>query len=609
MPNRRKSHWTTLMAVGLPLLVAGCAGDSSLFSTDKAAPSAASSSPSAKAGSTSVMQLADKLSAEKNFSNAAAMYSQAHQNSPNDIAPLLGLGRSLLAMGANGDAANAYSQALALQPTNMEALRGLGHARILLGQPDFAMVPYQTALKQDPKDLRSLNGLGVAQDMSGDHKAAQATYKTALAIDPTNQSARNNLALSLALSGDESGAIKMLEDVNKSSTATSVNRQNLALVYGASGRLDDAKRVSSADLPEQRVEQNLAALSAKTTDKNREAVLKSALGVELKGVQYVPAPRPVVPLNNLALSPADETPIYLSGSSGEQMATISVDAVKPKKKQKGLAGSVEDEAWAEDWNEELVDATDVNPTQPAPATQVAAAPATSTPVADAPLPPSPDLQPVAASPATAAATPEPAPAAEPAPTAIATTATGTTEPPAKAEEPAAPAVKPTVKAEPLPAPKLEKADPAPVAASVAAPAEIVTPPASSSTPAAPAVTVATTSGGAKVYTLQLASYRNEAEAAKGWQALTTDQGDLLSGLPHTVEKADLGTDKGVYFRLKAGSFSDIKQAKSLCKDLKVRSVDCMVIEATPASASSTSSADKVQQSALPDKPIMVGSRW
>jgi hypothetical protein len=134
---------------------------------------------------------------------------------------------------------------------------------------------------------------------------------------------------------------------------------------------------------------------------------------------------------------------------------------------------------------------------------------------------------------------------------------------------------------------------------------MVTPPASSSTPAAPTVTVATTSGAAKVYTLQLASYRNEAEAAKGWQALTTDQGDLLSGLPHTVEKADLGTDKGgVYFRLKAGSFSDIKQAKSLCKDLKVRSVDCMVIEATPASASPTQ-----QSMALPDKPIMVGSRW
>jgi Flp pilus assembly protein TadD len=594
------------MAVGLPLLVAGCAGDSSLFSTDKATPSAASSSSSA--GSTGVMQLADKLSSEKNYSNAAAMYSQAHQNSPNDVAPLLGLGRSLLAMGANGDAANAYGQALALQPTNMEALRGLGHARILLGQPDFAMVPYQTALKQDPKDLRSLNGLGVAQDMSGDHKAAQATYKTALAIDPTNQSARNNLALSLALTGDESGAIKMLEDVNKSSTATSVNRQNLALVYGASGRLDDAKRISSADLPEQQVEQNLAALSAKTNDKNREAVLKSALGVELKGVQYVPAPRPVVSLNNLALSPADETPIYLSGSSGEQMATISVDSVKPKKKRKGLAGSVEDEAWAEDWNEELVDATDVNPTQPAPATQVAAATPAPTPAADASLPPSPDPQPVAASPvaepATAAATPEPTP--ELTPTAIATTAIGASEPPAKAEEHSAPAVEPTVKTEELPAPKPEKSDPAPITASVAAPAEMVTPPAA---PAAPAVTVATTTGGAKVYTLQLASYRNEAEAAKGWQALTIDQGDLLSGLPHTVEKADLGADKGVYFRLKAGSFSDIKQAKSLCKDLKVRSVDCMVIEATPASASSTSPTDTVQQSALPDKPIMVGSRW
>jgi hypothetical protein len=165
-----------------------------------------------------------------------------------------------------------------------------------------------------------------------------------------------------------------------------------------------------------------------------------------------------------------------------------------------------------------------------------------------------------------------------------------------------------VKAEEQPAPQPDKLAAAPVVASVAAPAEVVTPPASPSTPAAATVTVATTPGGATVYTLQLASYRNEAEAAKGWQALTTDQGDLLSGLPHTVEKADLGTDKGVYFRLKAGSFSDIKAAKSLCKDLKVRSVECMVVEASP--SSSASATGNVQQSmALPDKPIMVGSRW
>src|SRR6059036_266091 len=97
---------------------------------------------------------------------------------------------------------------------------------------------------------------------------------------------------------------------------------------------------------------------------------------------------------------------------------------------------------------------------------------------------------------------------------------------------------------------------------------------------APSVTT-TTVGNAKVYTVQIASYRSEAEATVGWQTLTSEQKDLLSGLPHTVEKADLGTGKGIYFRLKAGSFADAKAAKSLCKVLKDRSIDCMVVEAAP----------------------------
>ena len=87
---------------------------------------------------------------------------------------------------------------------------------------------------------------------------------------------------------------------------------------------------------------------------------------------------------------------------------------------------------------------------------------------------------------------------------------------------------------------------------------------------------------AKLYTVQIASYRSEQEASAGWQALATEQADLLAKLPHAVAKADLGAEKGVFYRLQAGSFSDRKEAKALCSDLKNHSIDCMVVEATPA---------------------------
>ena len=111
---------------------------------------------------------------------------------------------------------------------------------------------------------------------------------------------------------------------------------------------------------------------------------------------------------------------------------------------------------------------------------------------------------------------------------------------------------------------------------------------------------------AKIYTVQIASYRSEQEASVGWQALTAEQADLLAKLPHAVAKADLGADKGIYYRLQAGSFSDRKDAKALCSNLKERSVDCMVVEAAPAS---TPAATSTRQSMLtPNGSFVIGAR-
>src|SRR5262249_59508806 len=90
MPHRRTGHWATLLAVGLPLIVAGCAGTGSYQSpSDQAAAAAATKHVDA-------LQLADTLKSEGNYASAVTMYQQAHQAKPGDILPLLGLGDSLL---------------------------------------------------------------------------------------------------------------------------------------------------------------------------------------------------------------------------------------------------------------------------------------------------------------------------------------------------------------------------------------------------------------------------------------------------------------------------------------------------------------------------------
>lgn len=607
MPARSKSHWAALLAVGLPLVVGGCAGSGMGIPTGQP-PS------SAKAPQVDALTLGDRLKAEGNFSAAVSMYQQAHRANPSDIRPVLGLGEVLLGMSANSDAAQTYGAALTIQPNNLEALRGLGHARILLGQPQFALTHYQTALKIAPNDTRILNGLGVAQDMIGDHGAAQKAYHRVLAVDPNNQSAKNNLALSMALAGDNAGAIKILEEVSKSSGATSVNRQNLALVYGVSGQIAQAEEASRGDLPKDVVSRNMAAMSANTDAGSKQEMLKGALGVELKGRQYAPASKPVTPLTTLAQTSSleSDTP-YMSGQEGAALPVITTDrqtgnvaAVPPN--QVVVVRAPTGDAWSDDWDEELVDASDIDGASgkqttsststddlpPAPSstakTAQSAGPtpflSSSSAIADdkstgagaATTPPS--SQPTAAS---SASTPEIA-QATPAktPTAATTTSTATEQPPTVAS--ATPASKPDAAA-------ASTSTPAPTAAANEK-AETVT-------------ATAQSFGVAKMYTVQLASYRSEAEATVGWQTLTSEQKDLLATLPHAVAKADLGTDKGVFYRLQAGSFSDRKDAKALCSDLQDRSIDCMVVEA----ASTAPAPAKTQQSMLaPNDSFVVGAR-
>jgi Flp pilus assembly protein TadD len=597
MLTRRKRHWATLLAIGLPLLVGGCAS-SGMTTPTASLPGQASPTP------TNPLALAERLKAEGNISSAVSMYQQAHQVNPGDIRPLIGLADCLLAMSANADAAEAYGAALSIEPNNLDALRGLGHTRILLGQPQFAVTQYQTAVRIAPKDLRSLNGLGVAQDMVGDHRAAQSTYKQVLALDPSNQSAKNNLALSLALTGDNAGAIKILEELSKSAGSTAVNRQNLALVYGVSGQIDQAREASRADLSEGAVEQNMAAMSASTNSATQQQLLKQSLGVELKGRQYAAAAKPVMPLTNLAQASVNDEPVYLSGTDGASMPVITTGkrtqtaATSVELTTKTVAKRSTGDDWSDEWDEELVDATDV---ESGPQTAAVATPA------DEPKPSAPAAKSSPFLSSSNAIADDKAPAAS---------AEAKAPPVASATIPkeATPATQPAAASEEQPAATPAKTEPAKLtpttetvasAATVASTSTAVTATQTAAASTSPAVTT-TQIAAAKVYTVQLASYRSEAEATAGWQTLTTEQQDLLAKLPHAVAKADLGADKGIYYRLQAGAFGDRQAAKALCSDLQTRSIDCMVVEAT--SAESPAPAKTQQSMVRPDNSFVIGAR-
>ena len=138
------------------------------------------------------------------------------------------------------------------------------------------------------------------------------------------------------------------------------------------------------------------------------------------------------------------------------------------------------------------------------------------------------------------------PLPRPAPTARETAASAPPAVPATQQPPAQPAAKAAASAAPKPA-------------AVA--------------PAKPVVTAAALPGG-KVQ-LQLGSLRSPEAAREDWSRLKRENPDLLGKLTAVAVRTDLG-DKGIYYRVLAGSFGDAAAAEKLCGELKRRNLGCVL---------------------------------
>jgi cell division protein FtsN len=93
-------------------------------------------------------------------------------------------------------------------------------------------------------------------------------------------------------------------------------------------------------------------------------------------------------------------------------------------------------------------------------------------------------------------------------------------------------------------------------------------------PASPApVKTAAPAASSGAFVLQIGAYKSEADASAAWKAYQAKHATLLSGVSSSIQKADLG-DKGVWYRLRAGSFADKDTAAALCERLKADGGAC-----------------------------------
>lgn len=79
------------------------------------------------------------------------------------------------------------------------------------------------------------------------------------------------------------------------------------------------------------------------------------------------------------------------------------------------------------------------------------------------------------------------------------------------------------------------------------------------------------------YRVQLGAFREAALASQAWEEMAGDAAPVIGGASYAIQKADLG-EKGIFYRLRAGGFERIDDAKSACRALEARKIACFVVE-------------------------------
>lgn len=136
-----------------------------------------------------------------------------------------------------------------------------------------------------------------------------------------------------------------------------------------------------------------------------------------------------------------------------------------------------------------------------------------------------------------------------------------------------PVIAVTPKPTPIPGPGPVLASPPKAKPVEAAPAPVESAPAPpvETAPSATAPPAASASGS---YVLQIGAYKSEDEANAAWKTYQAKH-PAVGGSDSDVKKADLG-DKGIWYRLRIGSFATKDAASALCDKLKADGAACML---------------------------------
>ena len=77
--------------------------------------------------------------------------------------------------------------------------------------------------------------------------------------------------------------------------------------------------------------------------------------------------------------------------------------------------------------------------------------------------------------------------------------------------------------------------------------------------------------------VQVTSFRLPENAEQHWQNVNADYPEIFAGLDKRIVRADLGPERGVYYRLRIGPFATKEDADLKCQELMDAGLGCLVI--------------------------------
>lgn len=81
----------------------------------------------------------------------------------------------------------------------------------------------------------------------------------------------------------------------------------------------------------------------------------------------------------------------------------------------------------------------------------------------------------------------------------------------------------------------------------------------------------------KGFLLQLLSSKSESAVKASWKKIKANNAKIVKSIPVNIVRADLGPEKGIYYRLRLGPVATGDAAKSLCSQLKKKKVGCYIV--------------------------------